>query len=199
VTGDFYVRAQASADVMKEDGLKSNDNGTTNEINNTNSNFDHTPDTVTSHSNKDSSVDDEKESSEVTGDVSQKLLGQDTAVIVSGFETVEQLLTTVKSNESKPVEIVNETIAADPKDYTNVNSTLPALKNTTVMIVEVAADPAVEQQEEVVTFNESTRKFIDVGIQVDLPIKDSSVHLDGNKATSDPTVTALLDELSSLK
>ena len=189
--------AQASADVMKRDGLKSTDNGTTNEINNTDSNLDHTPDTVTSHSNKDSSVDDEKESSEVTSDaVSQKPLGQDTAVIVSESETVKQLLTAVASNESKSVEIVNETLAVNSKDNTNGNSAFPALENKTVMIVEVAADPAVEQPEEVSKFNESTRKFIDVGIQVDLPIKDTSVH---HKTTSDPTVTALLDELSSLK
>ena len=191
--------AQASADVMKRDGLKSTDNGAINEINNTDSNLDHTPDTVTSHSNKDSSVDDEKESSEVTSDVSQKPLGQDTAVIVSESETVKQLLTAVASNESKSVEIVNETLAVNSKDNTNGNSAFPALENKTVMIVEVAADPAVEQPEEVSKFNESTRKFIDVGIQVDLPIKDTSVHLDGHIATSDPTVTALLDELSSLK
>ena len=42
-------------------------------------------------------------------------------------------------------------------------------------------------------------KFVDVAIQVDLCTNDTSVYLDGNKMTSDPTVAASLDELSSLK
>ena len=186
--------------MTKGDGLKSTENGT-NEIASNNPDS-YVEDTVTAPSNKDTSVstsaNNEKESPEVTGDVTQKPLSQDTTFIVSESDTVEQPLQTVTSNELQPVEIVNETLV-NLKASTNDNSSFPAVENEAVMIVEVAANPAVEQQGEEATFNKSTTKFIDVGIQVDLPTNDTSVQFDGNKTTSDPTVTALLDELSSLK
>ncbi|XP_065916723.1 uncharacterized protein [Dysidea avara] len=192
-------KAEVSAGVTKGDGLKSTENGT-NEIASNNPDS-YVEDTVTAPSNKDTSVstsgNNEKESPEVTGDVTQKPLSQDTTVIVSESDTVEQPLQTVTSNELQPVEIVNETLV-NLKASTNDNSSFPAVENEAVMIVEVAANPTVEQQGEEATFNKSTTKFIDVGIQVDLPTNDTSVQFDGNKTTSDPTVTALLDELSSL-
>jgi len=57
------------------------------------------------------------------------------------------------------------------------------------MIVEVAANPTIEQQGEEAMFNKSTTKFVDVGIQVDLPTHDTSVHLDGNKITYSSSLT----------
>ena len=172
---------------MKVDGLKSTENGTTDEIasGNIDSNPECAQNTVKAHSNEDISAENETEPSEarseVTGDVTQEPLSQSTTIIVAEPEAIEQALTTY--NESIPVEIVKEALGADDS----------ATCNGAVMIVEVTEDPAVEQKEEV------TKQFIDVGIQVDLPKVDTRVHIDGNKITSDPTVTALLDELSSLK
>jgi len=187
---------QASAVVTIGKGLKSTENSAKNGIASTNAdkNLDLTPNAVTSHSNEVTSVTDEKESLEVTGDVDQKPLDQDTA-FVSDCDAVEQMVTTITSNDSKPV----EKLVTDTKNSTNDDSTFPTIEKKTVMIVEVAADSAVDQQEKVAMCNKSKKKFIDIGIQVDLPVTDNSVHIDGNKATSDPTVTALLDELSSLK